>query len=319
MTVPIPARRSSLIATGNSASQVDHGLKVGRTVALFRGVHVDARHAIELLPHFRAALATQGPLAVIAMQSAAVLHGLRWIPQEWSLLSQPVQIVVPPDDDHRQRRGLRLHRRTTNACDRTLVEGIPCLSVTRLLVELARLRLPELLVVQIIDGALFDKRTTKTELFSCLERFAGERNVAIARRRVERACEKVRSPQETRLRLMLADAGIRLDVPIELRDWDGELLAEGDLGIKKLLIWGEYDGYDSHSDRGVFRRDRIGDRALSRRGWNVMRFVDEDLNRPAAAVRDWEAAIAEAPARIAALGARRSPEVAEARRLLGFD
>jgi len=187
------------------------------------------------------------------------------------------------------------------------------------LVELARLDLPELLVVQIIDGALFDRRTTKMELLACLAPLAGERNVAIARRRVERAREKVRSPQETRLRLMLEDAGIFVDVAIELCDWDGELLAEGDLGIQKLLIWGEYDGYESHKEQGVFRVDRIGDRALSRRGWHVMRFVDDDLRRREATVREWKQAIADAPARIAAMDARRSPEVAEARRLLGFD
>lgn len=319
MAIPIPTTRRSVIETGAKASHVDRDLKSGRTVAPFRGVHVEAQHADGLLPHYRAALATQGPDAVIGMQSSAVLQQLRWIPKEWSLLSMPVQIVVPPEDDHRQRRGLRLHRRTARGCDVTVVNGIPCLTVTRTLVELARLDLPDLLVVQIIDGALLDKRTTKAELLASLARLAGERNVAVARRRIMRAREKVRSPQETRLRLILEDAGILVDVPIELRDWDGEPVAEGDLGIKKLLIWGEYDGYESHTGRGIFRGDRIGDRVLNRRGWNVMRFVDEDLSRRASTVREWEVAIAEAPARIAAMDPRRSPEVAEARRLLGFD
>ena len=319
MSIPLPTPRRSLIAAGTPAGHIARDRKAGRTVAVFRGVHVDAVHAAGQLARFRAALATQGVAALIGMQSSAVLLGLRWIPQQWSLPSEPVHIVVPPDDDHRQRPGLRLHRRTTTASDVTLANGIPCLSVTRTLVELARMNLPELLVVQIIDGALFDKRTTKAELLACLERFAGERNVAVARSRVERAREKVRSPQETRLRLMLEDAGVHVEVAIEISDWDGELLAEGDLGIRRLLLWGEYDGFDTHTKRTTFRGDRVGDRWLGRRGWNVMRFVDEDLSRREATVREWLQAIAEAPARIAAMDPRRSPEVAEARRLLGFD
>ena len=61
---------------------------------------------------------------------------------------------------------------------------------------------------------------------------------------------------------------------------DGELLAEGDLGIKMLLIWGEYDGYDVHSQRRVFRGDRVRDRWVDRRGWKVMRFTDEAFVSP---------------------------------------
>src|SRR4051794_21442002 len=145
MSIPVPTPRRSLIAAGTSANHLARDRKAGRTIAVFRGVHVDAPHAAGLLPHFRAALATQGPDARIGMQSSAALQRLRWIPKEWSLLSMPVHIVVPPEDDHRQRRGLRLHRRTTNGEDVTIVDGIPCLSVTRTLVELARLDLPELL------------------------------------------------------------------------------------------------------------------------------------------------------------------------------
>jgi len=49
-----------------------------------------------------------------------------------------------------------------------------------------------------------------------------------------------------------------------------------------------------------------------------MRLVDEDLQRPEALRREWRQAIADAPARIAALDPRRSPEIAEAQRLMGI-
>src|SRR4051794_7425236 len=93
MSIPLPTPRRSLIAAGTPASHIARDRKSGRTVAVFRGVHVDAAHAVALLPHFRAALATQGPNALLGMQSSAVTHGLRWLPPQWSVLSADVHLV----------------------------------------------------------------------------------------------------------------------------------------------------------------------------------------------------------------------------------
>jgi hypothetical protein len=254
------------------------------------------------------------------MQTAAVLLGLRWVPRVWSDPAAPVHLVVPQDDARRHRRGLRLHRRHLAPNDICLVGGIACLTATRTLAELARdATLPELLIVQLIDGALHDGRVTVSDLLATLARYRGERGVALARRRVLRARPRVRSPQETRFRLMLEDADITVDVPLELTDDAGLVVAEGDFGSLRHLIWGEYDGYDTHREQQAFRRDRIGDRALARRGWQVMRFVDADFDNPAQRIREWRQAEADAPARIAALDPARSPEVAAARRMLGID
>ena len=255
------------------------------------------------------------------MQTATVMHRLRWLPEAWLAVDAVIHIAVEPTESRRHRPGIRLHWRRVEPQDCVLVDGVACLSVTRTLVELARdPKLSPLLVVQIIDGALRDERTTKEQLLACLARFPGERGVARARDLVRRAREGVDSPQETRMRLMLEDDGITgLDVNIKIHDDDGLLLARGDLGIKRLLIWGEYDGFDVHTNRPVFRSDRVGDRWLHRRGWHVMRFTDQDMSRPGATCREWRAAIADAPARIAALDPRRSPEIAAARRALAFD
>lgn len=267
-------------------------------------------------------MATQASTAVVAMQTAAVLLGLRWLPTEWSTAEATVHLAAHPDDRRRDRRGIKLHRRTLAAADVVLVQGIACLSVARTLVELARdSGVPELLVVQIIDGALRDKRVTKTELVACLDRLSGERGVVRARRLVERSREGVDSPPETAMRLTLEDGGITdLEVGVEICEGPyGDVLARGDLCIKSLLIWGEYDGFVPHSKRVVFRGDRRGDRWLQRRGWHVMRFTDEDLRRPGDTCREWQQAIADAPARIRALDPRRTPEIADAWQALGFN
>jgi hypothetical protein len=194
------------------------------------------------------------------------------------------------------------------------------MSPARTVVELARdFSLPQLLVVQIIDGALRDRRVTIGELYAALARMRGERGVARARELVGLARYPVDSPQETSMRLALWFDGIReLDVGIEIRDGIGSVLARGDLGVEKLLIWAEYDGYEVHTQRAAFRGDRRGDRWLQRRGWQVMRFVDADLRQPARMCAEWRQAMADAPRRISALPAGLSPEADEARRALGL-
>ena len=315
----LPTSRRDLIADSSSAHATDGALRSGRTVAPYHGIHVDAAHAAGLLARICAALATQAADAVVGMQTAAAMHALRWLPPAWSDPASQIQVVVTQGDAHRHRKGLRLHRRLLRPEDVTMVQGVACLSVTRTLIELARdPAIAPRLIVQIIDGALQERRTSIEELQAALAAFPGERYIARARRIVERCRAGVRSPQETTVRLVLADADIELDVPIVIRDEDGDPLAEGDFGISRLLLWGEYDGFDPHSQRNVFRSDRRGDRWLTRRGWQPMRFVDTDLRTPERLVAEWRQAIADAPARIAALDPRRSPEVAAAHRAMGL-
>lgn len=256
---------------------------------------------------------------MVAMQTASVLLGLRWLPADWSAPDAVVHLAVPTADAHRQRAGLRLHRRRVHPDEVDVVSGLPCMGPTRTLVELARdFRVSPTLVVQIIDGALRDERTTVDELLACLARMPGERGVARAKELVRTARHPVDSPQETSMRLALWYDGIRdVDVGIEICDEYGTVLARGDLGVKKLLIWVEYDGYDVHTQRRTFRGDRRGDRWLQRRGWYVMRFVDADLRHPGRMCAEWRQAMADAPRRISALPTGLSAEVDEARRNLG--
>jgi hypothetical protein len=316
----LPTPRRELVAAGADVAAINGDLRAGRTVAVFRGVHVDAAGAAGFVARVRSAAATQDVTAVVAMQTSAVLLGCRWLPREWSADEAPIHMAIARTASRRHRDGLRIHWRLVEPVDRVLVNGIACMSAARTLVELARdPEIPPLLVVQIIDGALRFEQVTKDELLACVARFPGERGIARARRLVGRAREGVDSPQETRMRLMLEDGGItELDVNIPIHDDGGDVLARGDLGIKRLLIWGEYDGFDSHTERETFRNDRPRLRWIQRRGWQTMGFADADLWRPAQTCAEWRAAIAEAPARIRALDPSRSPEVAAAWRALGF-
>lgn len=315
----IPTARQRLVAAGADDTLLDRQLAAGRLRAPYRGVLLDSAVPLDLYGRARAALATQGPEAAIGHETAAVLLGLRWCPAVWLEPTSPVHVVVPRDDAHRHRRGLRLHRALVPTAHMTAVGGLRCTSPARTLIDLARRNdARRLVVVQLFDGARRDGRCTAEDLHDAVEFAYGERFTARARDWVNLSCDGVDSPPETQLRLTLVDAGCAVEPDIRLRDHVGVVVARGDLGNRRLLLWGEYDGYEAHSERSVFRSDRVGDRWLERRGWQVMRFVDEDLRRPDRTVREWQAAVAAAPARIAAMGPRRSPEVAAAQRALGL-
>lgn len=103
---------------------------------------------------------------------------------------------------------------------------------------------------------------------------------------------------------------------IRLSDGYGRLLARGDLGYRRRLIWMEYDGFDVHTRRNVFRRDRARQNWLQDRGWYVLRYTDESLTSRRRMVHEASRALAAAPARIAALAPGLSPEADDARHAL---
>ena len=242
------------------------------------------------------------------------------MPRQTLVSAGVITVHVRRDDAHRQRDGLRRYEGHIEAADRDYVDGVPVCSVARTLADLARDRShTRLLIVSILDGALRDGKVSRRELDDALSRMRGLRNVCRARDFFALARERVDSPKETHLRLVLHDGGIvDLTTGYEICDQDGIVQARSDLVDEELMLWGEYDGLETHAEESQFGTDRRGDRWLERRGWHVMRFSKTDLDRPGQVQRDWWAARANAPARIMAMDPRRSPELARAQRNLAL-
>src|SRR5437763_16735717 len=123
----VPTPRRELVAA-STAADIDRELRAQRTVALFRGVHVEAGASSGLLARAHAAVATQDRDAIVAMQSAAVLHDLPWLPDAWRADCATFHLAVAPNATTRHRPGLRLHRRSFGPEDVVLVDGVPCMS-----------------------------------------------------------------------------------------------------------------------------------------------------------------------------------------------
>lgn len=87
------------------------------------------------------------------------------------------------------------------------------------------------------------------------------------------------SPMETRLRLLLIDAGAPPPVAQHnILDARGRFVGRVDLAWPQLRLAVEYEG-DHHRERAHFRRDVARLNALRAAGWTVLRYTADDLLR----------------------------------------
>ncbi|MBF0817599.1 DUF559 domain-containing protein [Microbacterium paludicola] len=128
---------------------------------------------------------------------------------------------------------------------------------------------------------------TREQLAAAIGRRKG---AAALRRALERARTGSSSPRETRLRLLLIDAGLPEPVlDLDVYGRQGHWIAAVDMAYPTLKIAIEYDG-EGHRSRAQFERDvdRLAD--LEAAGWIVLRFTARHLRRHrdvvAARVRD---------------------------------
>lgn len=102
------------------------------------------------------------------------------------------------------------------------------------------------------------------------------------------------SPMETRLRLLLVDAGApNPTAQHDVTDGRGRFIGRVDLAYPQWRIAIEYEG-DHHRERSHFRRDIARLNALRDNGWLVLRFTADDvLRHPARIVRQVASAMRE--------------------------
>jgi hypothetical protein len=317
MTEPaIPLDRTALRDQGLSQSQIDRAVRRGVLVATQRGVLVPARAISTYDVRCQAALSTQRADAVIWRRSAAIRHDLPFIPREWSHSSALIDVAAQRDDLTRSgRRGMQRRICRLDEVDVTQIDGLRVTTVARTLADLSRDH-PRRLMVGLMDAAVQAGRCSVAELHAVLPRLFGLRGVVRARDAICGVRAGADSPGETRARLAVVDAGLP-EPELRLELWeDSILMARGDLGYFRWLIWMEYDGFAVHAEQRVFRNDRHRDRWLVRRGWEVMRLSDVDIRHPARFTGHLGQSLQAAAARIAALPPGLSPEADAARALL---
>ena len=111
----------------------------------------------------------------------------------------------------------------------------------------------------------------------------------------------VRSPAETRLRLLLVRAGLpQPEINTRLTDAEGRFLGECDLVYRTARLVIEYEGDHHRTDARTFRNDIVRRERLEDAGWTVLRVTADDLRlRPEETIRRVTARIAARTQRLA--------------------
>src|SRR3954447_8006877 len=173
--------------------------------------------------------------------------------------------------------GVTVHRTALGPADRTHVRGIPCLSVSRLLVALAGSEQPPAV------EAAFERAERKNWIRpDLIERLAYNRPGA-ATLRVLLASHRPKSGATRSLLERRLLAGIRragLPEPIVNGTLDlGDIIIEPDLMWPDERVLVELDGLDTHRTPTAMRRDRHRDRRTLRAGWITLRATWDDIDQ----------------------------------------
>lgn len=159
-----------------------------------------------------ALLATPARTAVVSHDTAARLHGLALPPGPG-----PEHVTVPRRYRYLRRIGLVAHTTALPPRHRTRVSGLPCTTVPRTILDLARV-LPRLPAIWLVEDALRRRLVTRAELTRCLTelpRAPGDREV---RARLAAADGTAGRFLQCAARVALADAGVPAFMPeYELR------------------------------------------------------------------------------------------------------
>ena len=240
---------------------------------MYAGVFAVGRSDLSVAGRRLAAVLACGPGALLSHLSAAAHRGLR------DAAPATIHVTVPHARD-RGHAGVRAHLATTlRERDRDVVDGIPCTSVARTLLDVASASTPRELE-RMLERAEILEVYDHRAVVALIRRSRGMRGVARLRAAVLDA-----HPGETITASGLEERMLRLcrrwGLPVpSVNEWillSGEWV-KVDFHWREQRVVVETDGYRYHRTRAAFRRDRRRDRLLEVEGYGHARFADEDFD-----------------------------------------
>jgi predicted transcriptional regulator of viral defense system len=261
--------RRQLEAIGLGARGVSHRLQGGRLHAVHRGVYSVGHSLLTGKGRWMAAVLASGPGAALSHRSSACHRGLR----------DDNRATIDVTSPHRRGRrcpGITVHSGATlRAEDVTLVDGIPCTTIARTLLDLAGVVSARELE-RAIDRAEVLRVLDMRAIDDVLQRANGRRGGATLRAvlsAMQLGSTLTRNDLEERFLEICRDAGRPPDAVnawIPYPDGGG---AEADFLWRQRRLNIEVDGRDVHTTRHAFEHDRRRDQRLSLLGWRVVRFT----------------------------------------------
>lgn len=260
------------IALGLSNRQLQIRARQGRLVRVGRGVYRVNGAPITPDQQAYAAVLGAGPSAVVGGLSALALFGLTEPPKRPRLTVAPHASARTP--------GAVVLRSPLDPLDRTHVGPIPCTTVSRSLVEVAR-HLDRPRLNELVDAALHRRLTSTSAILGSLRRAGsgwGRAGTGKLRESLQPWLGPVapESPGEARLLRRLDEWGLPEPVRQHLVALPSGLVRI-DVAWPERLVGLEYDGEEFHSPR-TLGDDERREAALRANGWWIGRVDRHDLS-----------------------------------------
>jgi hypothetical protein len=208
--------------------------------------------------------------AAVSGHSAAALLGAKWV--DGTLNAELIYANRHPPA------GIKVRSEALLPDEVSEIRGIPVTSTTRTAFDIGRRVSSRLRAVQQLDALANATDVKDVDVEAIMARHPGARGLRNLRRVLPLVDGGAESPQETRTRLALIDAGLPAPrTQIVVRDEYGEFVARIDMGYEALRVGIEYDGPQHWTS--AEQRDRDIDRysALRDLGWVIVRVSSELL------------------------------------------
>ncbi|MHA7650272.1 hypothetical protein ACX9NE_11210 [Mycobacterium sp. ML4] len=208
---------------------------------------------------------------IVSGNSAAALLGAKWVRP-----SLPAELVY---DNRKPPPRIVVHTDTVEPHETVTLDGITVTSPARTAFDIGRRTTNRLHRLQHLDALANATHLKMTDVASVIAEHRGARGLVRLRRVLPLVDGGAESPQETRTRLALIDAGLpKPKTQIRVCDEYGCFVARIDIGYRELRVGIEYDGPQHWTDPE--QRDRDIDRytALLDLGWTIVK-VGGDLLR----------------------------------------
>ncbi|HEY5820987.1 MAG TPA: DUF559 domain-containing protein [Propionibacteriaceae bacterium] len=258
-------------AAARKADLTKKTLRGRRVQSLGHGLYAAADTPIGLLKRTAAVLIVMPPDSVVTGVTMLHLYGVE--------VGDPLPIhVVTTTGTQTRRREVRLTRVTALPA-RTGRRATPAAAWLAACVGFDLLQ-----AVAAADWLMHRGLVTRAALVIAAAEAEG-RGCRLARRAAELSCERVESPQETRLRLCLVLAGLPTpECNVTLGD-DIYVIGRVDLLLEAYKLILEYDGDQHRTDRRQWNLDLDRDDAFDDLGYLTIRVTSARMRRPRDLVR----------------------------------
>lgn len=231
--------------------------------AVYRNVYVPRGQDLTPKQKAKAAWLWSGRRATVAGISAAALHGSLWIdsrlPAELNQRSQ-----------HRTN-GIVLTNDALAPDEVQSIGSIPMTTAARTAFDIGR-RYGRTLAVIRIDALMQATHLKPIDITVLIDRHRGARGIVQAREAVELSDAGAESPQESRTRLVLTDAGLRpRQTQIDVFNRYAEHVGRIDMGWDNWKVGVEYRGRQHWTDPAIRDRDVDRQAELEALGWRIVR------------------------------------------------